>query len=46
MSLTGTSLINTIKKPNSLNFPEEVCPAKCQEGGETLTPSFDLIGKI
>ncbi|MCY8548194.1 peroxiredoxin, partial [Bacillus vallismortis] len=24
----------------------EVCPAKWEEGGETLTPSLDLVGKI
>jgi len=26
--------------------PGEVCPAKWEEGAETLTPSLDLIGKI
>jgi peroxiredoxin (alkyl hydroperoxide reductase subunit C) len=26
--------------------PGEVCPAKWQEGDETLTPSLDLVGKI
>ena len=26
--------------------PGEVCPAKWNEGGETLKPSFDLVGKI
>ena len=26
--------------------PGEVCPAKWQEGGETLKPSLDLVGKI
>ncbi|RFD19438.1 peroxiredoxin [Komagataeibacter melaceti] len=26
--------------------PGEVCPAKWKEGGETLTPSLDLVGKI
>lgn len=26
--------------------PDEVCPAKWQEGAETLKPSLDLIGKI
>jgi peroxiredoxin len=26
--------------------PGEVCPAKWSEGAETLTPSFDLVGKI
>ncbi len=28
------------------NHPGEVCPAKWEEGEETLTPSFDLVGKI
>ena len=26
--------------------PGEVCPAKWQEGEQTLAPSFDLVGKI
>ncbi|GAA5236475.1 peroxiredoxin [Verticiella sediminum] len=26
--------------------PNEVCPAKWEEGGETLKPSLDLVGKI
>jgi peroxiredoxin (alkyl hydroperoxide reductase subunit C) len=26
--------------------PGEVCPAKWEEGDETLTPSLDLVGKI
>ena len=28
------------------NHPGEVCPAKWEEGEETLAPSFDLVGKI
>lgn len=28
------------------NNPGEVCPAKWQEGEQTLAPSFDLVGKI
>jgi peroxiredoxin (alkyl hydroperoxide reductase subunit C) len=28
------------------NHPNEVCPAKWQEGAQTLTPSIDLVGKI
>lgn len=28
------------------NHPNEVCPAKWQEGAETLKPSIDLVGKI
>lgn len=26
--------------------PNEVCPAKWEEGADTLTPSLDLVGKI
>jgi len=26
--------------------PGEVCPAKWEEGEETLAPSLDLVGKI
>ena len=28
------------------SHPGEVCPAKWNEGAATLTPSFDLVGKI
>ena len=28
------------------SHPGEVCPAKWQEGAETLKPSLDLVGKI
>ncbi|MBM7624636.1 alkyl hydroperoxide reductase subunit C [Sporohalobacter salinus] len=28
------------------NNPEEVCPAKWEEGSETLEPNLDLVGKI
>ena len=28
------------------NNPGEVCPAKWKEGGDTLTPGLDLVGKI
>lgn len=28
------------------SHPNEVCPAKWQEGAETLKPSLDLVGKI
>ena len=28
------------------NNPNEVCPAKWEEGAETLAPSLDLVGKI
>ena len=40
-------LVNKIKAAQYVrNNPGEVCPAKWQEGGETLTPSLDLVGKI
>ena len=29
-----------------VTHPGEVCPAKWEEGGETLKPSLDLVGKI
>jgi peroxiredoxin (alkyl hydroperoxide reductase subunit C) len=28
------------------NHPGEVCPAKWTPGAATLSPSFDLVGKI
>jgi len=28
------------------NHPGEVCPAKWEEGEQTLAPSLDLVGKI
>lgn len=28
------------------SHPSEVCPAKWKQGGETLKPSIDLVGKI
>jgi peroxiredoxin (alkyl hydroperoxide reductase subunit C) len=40
-------LFNKIKAAQYVrNHPGEVCPAKWQEGGETLKPSLDLVGKI
>lgn len=40
-------LINKIKAAQYVrNHPGEVCPAKWQEGEETLKPSLDLVGKI
>jgi peroxiredoxin (alkyl hydroperoxide reductase subunit C) len=40
-------LINKIKAAKYVAaHPGEVCPAKWQEGEETLTPSLDLVGKI
>ena len=40
-------LIRKIKAAQYIRkHPKEVCPAKWEEGGETLKPSFDLVGKI
>ncbi|MFN7252329.1 MAG: alkyl hydroperoxide reductase subunit C [Anaerobacillus sp.] len=40
-------LVNKIKAAQYVrNNPGEVCPAKWQEGSETLKPSLDLVGKI
>ena len=43
----ASTLVNKIKAAQYVrNNPGEVCPAKWQEGGETLKPSLDLVGKI
>ncbi|PKM66090.1 MAG: peroxiredoxin [Firmicutes bacterium HGW-Firmicutes-2] len=43
----ASSLINKIKAAQYVrNHPNEVCPAKWEEGGDTLKPSLDLVGKI
>ncbi|XID94520.1 alkyl hydroperoxide reductase subunit C [Paenibacillaceae bacterium WGS1546] len=43
----ASSLVNKIKAAQYVrNNPGEVCPAKWQEGSETLKPSLDLVGKI
>lgn len=40
-------LVNKIKAAQYVrNHPGEVCPAKWEEGAETLKPSLDLVGKI
>ncbi len=40
-------LINKIKAAQYVRKnPGEVCPAKWKEGGATLTPGIDLVGKI
>lgn len=40
-------LISKVKAAQYVrNNPGEVCPAKWQEGSETLKPSLDLVGKI
>lgn len=43
----ASTLINKIKAAQYIRRnPNEVCPAKWEEGGETLKPSLDLVGKI
>lgn len=40
-------LVSKIKAAQYVrNNPGEVCPAKWKEGGKTLKPSLDLVGKI
>lgn len=40
-------LVNKIKAAQYVrNNPGEVCPAKWSEGGKTLKPGLDLVGKI
>ncbi|MBP8133380.1 MAG: peroxiredoxin [Zoogloea sp.] len=43
----ATELLRKVKAAQYIAaHPGEVCPAKWQEGGETLKPSLDLVGKI
>ncbi|QPC47857.1 alkyl hydroperoxide reductase subunit C [Mangrovibacillus cuniculi] len=43
----ASSLVNKIKAAQYVRKnPGEVCPAKWEEGSETLTPGLDLVGKI
>ncbi|MGM7634922.1 alkyl hydroperoxide reductase subunit C [Bacillus sp. Hm123] len=43
----ASTLVGKIKAAQYVrNNPGEVCPAKWQEGGATLKPSLDLVGKI
>lgn len=43
----ASTLIDKVKAAQYVrNHPGEVCPAKWKEGGETLKPSLDLVGKI
>lgn len=43
----ASSLINKIKAAQYVRSnPGEVCPARWKEGGATLRPSLDLVGKI
>ncbi|NMA91100.1 MAG: peroxiredoxin [Amphibacillus sp.] len=46
----GRDASTLIKKVKAAQYvrenPGEVCPAKWEEGGETLKPSLDIVGKI
>lgn len=43
----ATELVRKIKAAQYVrNNPGQVCPAAWEEGGETLAPSLDLVGKI
>lgn len=43
----ATELLRKIKAAKYWReHPGQVCPAKWEEGGETLAPSIDLVGKI
>ena len=43
----ATELLRKIKAAQYVAaHPNEVCPAKWEEGAETLAPSLDLVGKI
>jgi len=43
----ATELLRKVKAAQYITaHPGEVCPAKWDEGAETLTPSLELVGKI
>jgi NADH-dependent peroxiredoxin subunit C len=43
----ATELLRKVKAAQYVAaHPGEVCPAKWEEGEETLAPSLDLVGKI
>ena len=43
----ATELLRKVRAAQYVaNHPGEVCPAKWNEGAETLKPSLDLVGKI
>ena len=43
----ASQLINKVKAAQYVRLhPNEVCPAKWEEGSTTLTPGLDLVGKI
>lgn len=44
---SAEELVRKVKAAQYIrNHPGEVCPAKWDEGAETLTPGIDLVGKI
>ena len=44
---TAAELVRKIRAAQYVRAnPGEVCPAKWEEGDETLAPSLDLVGKI
>ena len=43
----AAELVRKVKAAQYIrNHPGEVCPAKWEEGADTLAPSLDLVGKI
>ena len=43
----AAELVRKVKAAQYIrNHPGEVCPAKWEEGEDTLAPSLDLVGKI
>ena len=46
----GRNAVELLRKVKAAQYvaahPGEVCPAKWEEGDDTLTPSLDLVGKI
>jgi peroxiredoxin len=46
----GRNAVELVRKVKAAQYvrehPGEVCPAKWEEGDETLAPSLDLVGKI
>ena len=46
----GRNAVELLRKVRAAQYvrkhPNEVCPAKWEEGAETLAPSLDLVGKI
>jgi NADH-dependent peroxiredoxin subunit C len=46
----GRNAVELLRKVKAAQYvrehPNEVCPAKWEEGDDTLTPGLDLVGKI